>query len=147
MATTRSWVVVPTISSELRWAIALDRGRNSASFSARLRTTTGAVSTTIQPALRPDSTFAAPFYDNITLREYRYYRTRWGYTGNVDYKFSENSDIYVRGLYSNLKDYGDKWYYEPQAASSPKFYTSSKRPDASIGSISAGGRKQFHLPC
>jgi len=96
-----------------------------------------------QPAIDPNSTFSAPYYDNSTLREYRYYRTRWGYTGNVDYKFSEGSDIYIRGLYSNLKDYGDKWYYEPQDSGNPKFYTSSKRPDASIGSISAGGRKQF----
>ena len=96
-----------------------------------------------QPALDPSSTFAAPFYDDTTLREYRYYRTRWGYTGNVDYKISEYSNIYIRGMYSNLKDYGDKWYYEPQATSNPKFYTSSKRPDASISSLSAGGRKQF----
>ena len=96
-----------------------------------------------QPALDPVSTFSTPFYDDTTLREYRYYRTRWGYTGNVDYKISGSSNIYIRGMYSNLKDYGDKWYYEPQATSNPKFYTSSKRPDASIGSISAGGRKQF----
>jgi TonB-dependent receptor len=96
-----------------------------------------------QPAIDPASTFAAPYYDNTTLREYRYYRTRWGYTGNVDYKIGDNSDIYVRGLYSNLKDYGDKWYYEPQDSGNPKFYTSSKRPDASIGSLAAGGHKQF----
>ena len=96
-----------------------------------------------QPAIDPNSTFAAPYYDNSTLREYRYYRTRWGYTGNVDYKISDYSDIYVRGMYSNLKDYGDKWYYEPQDSGNPKFYTSSKRPDASIGSLSAGGHKQF----
>ncbi len=96
-----------------------------------------------QPAIDPNSTFSAPYYDNSTIREYRYYRTRWGYTGNVDYKISELSNIYVRGLYSNLKDYGDKWYYEPQDSGNPKFYTSSKRPDASVGSLSVGGRKQF----
>ena len=96
-----------------------------------------------QPAIDPNSTFSAPYYDNSTIREYRYYRTRWGYTGNVDYKFSEGSNIYIRGLYSNLKDYGDKWYYEPQDSGNPKFYTSSKRPDASIGSLAAGGRNQI----
>jgi hypothetical protein len=97
----------------------------------------------LQPAIDPLSTFSQPIYDNNTIREYRYYRNRWGFTGNVDYKLSDFSSIYFKGMYSNLQDYGDKWYYEPQATSAPKFYTSSKRPDVSIGSYSAGGRKQF----
>jgi TonB-dependent receptor len=49
----------------------------------------------------------------------------------------------LKGLYSNLQDYGDKWYYEPVATSAPKFYTSNKRPDASIFSVSLGGKKQL----
>jgi TonB-dependent receptor len=97
----------------------------------------------LQPAIDPASTFAAPVYDNNTIREYRYYRNRWGYAGTADYKFSDLSNIYLKGLYSNLQDYGDKWYYEPQATSTPKFYTSSKRPDASIASVSIGGERQF----
>ena len=97
----------------------------------------------LQPAIDPLSTFSQPIYDNNTIRGYRYYRNRWGFTGNVDYKLSDFSSIYFKGMYSNLQDYGDKWYYEPQATSAPKFYTSSKRPDVSIGSYSAGGRKQF----
>lgn len=96
-----------------------------------------------QPALDPLSTFAKPIYDNNTIREYRYYRNRWGYAGTADYKFSDSSSIYFKGLYSNLQDYGDKWYYEPVSTSAPKFYTSSKRPDASIASYTLGGRKQF----
>ena len=91
--------------------------------------------------------FPHPYYDNNTIREYRYYRTRWGYTGNVDYKISELSNIYVRGLYSNLKDYGDKWYYEPQDSGNPKFYTSSKRPDASIGSLASAAGNSSRLLC
>ena len=48
---------------------------------------------------------------------------------------STSPPVYIcRGIYSNLKDYGDKWYYEPQFSGNPKFYTSSKRPDASISS-------------
>jgi TonB-dependent receptor len=96
-----------------------------------------------QPALDPTSTFAKPYYDDNTIREYRYYRNRWGYAGTADYKFSDSSSIYLKGLYSNLQDYGDKWYYEPVATSSPKFYTSSKRPDASVSSYTLGGVKQF----
>jgi TonB-dependent receptor len=95
-----------------------------------------------QPAIDPTSTFARPIYDNNTIREYRYYRNRWGYSGTLDYKFSDSSSIYLKGIYSNLQDYGDKWYYEPQLSGNPKFYTSSKRPDASISSYTLGGHKQ-----
>jgi TonB-dependent receptor len=96
-----------------------------------------------QPAIDPTSTFSKPIYDDNTIREYRYYRNRWGYAGSADYKFSDSANIYLRGIYSNLEDYGDKWYYEPQLSGNPKFYTSSKRPDASISSYTLGGVKQF----
>jgi len=96
-----------------------------------------------QPALDPLSTFAKPIYDDNTIREYRYYRSRWGFTGNADWKINDSASIYFKSIYSNLKDYGDKWYYAPYATAAPKFYTSSKRPDASIASYLIGGRKQF----
>lgn len=70
----------------------------------------------IQPGLDPLSTFAAPFYDNNTIREYRYYRYRYGFAGSADYRLSENASIYARGFYSDLKDWGDKWYYQPVSA-------------------------------
>jgi TonB-dependent receptor len=116
----------------------------------------------IQPGLDPLSTFATPFYDNVTIREYRYYRTRYGFDGSADYKFNDHSSIYAHGFYSDLKDYGDKWYYEPvskaitgtaaspvypsatAASTAPKFYTSSKRPNASVGTAIVGGRHGFH---
>jgi TonB-dependent receptor len=111
----------------------------------------------IQPALDPQSTFAQPFYDNNTIREYRYYRKRYGYSGSVDYRFNDQNSIYAHGFYSDLQDFGDKWYYEPistaistttgldpsptaTSSSAPKFYTSNKRPNASVGTIILGGR-------
>jgi TonB-dependent receptor len=109
-----------------------------------------------QPQIDVLSTFAQPFYDNNTIREYRYYRYRYGYSGSADYKFNDVSSIFVRGFFSQLKDWGDKWYYEPvstplattgvypsttAASPSPKFYTSSKRPNASIGTLMLGGRE------
>ncbi len=111
-----------------------------------------------QPALDPLSTYAVPFYDSNTIREYRYYRTRYGFDGSADYRVNNETGIYARGFYSDLKDWGDKWYYGPQSAaitgtaaapvyptattktSSPKFYTSSKRPNASVGTLILGGR-------
>jgi TonB-dependent receptor len=106
----------------------------------------------IQPALDPYSTFAAPFYDDDTIRQYRYYRDREGLSGSADYKLSDNTTLYAHGLYSDLKDWGDKWYYEPVSnplpstggtpitkLQAPKFYTSSKRPNASAGTLILGG--------
>jgi TonB-dependent receptor len=96
-----------------------------------------------QPAIDPASTFSNPIYDNNTIREYRYYRNRWGYAGSADYKLGAFSTIYLKGVYSNLQDYGDKWYYEPVSTSTPKFYTSSKRPDVEIASLALGGKHQL----
>jgi TonB-dependent receptor len=113
-----------------------------------------------QPALDPLSTFANPFYDSNTIREYRYYRTRYGFDGSADYRFNNNNSIYMHGFYSDLKDYGDKWYYAPVStpitaagvlpnpaatSPSPKFYTSSKRPNASVGTLILGQR-DIHGP-
>lgn len=113
----------------------------------------------IQPALDKYSSFAQPFYDSNTLREYRYFRTRYGISGSTDYKFNDNNNIYAHGLYSDLQDYGDKWYYSPISNSlsgpgeaavqtaintvdktPPTFYTSKKSPNASVASLSLGGR-------
>ncbi|MDW5266158.1 MULTISPECIES: TonB-dependent receptor [Acidobacteriaceae] len=109
----------------------------------------------IQPSLDPLSTFAQPFYDNDTIREYRYYRYRYGFAGSADYRLSDNASVYAHGIYSDFKDWGDKWYYEPvstplsatgalpsvtAASPAPKFYTSSKRPNASVGALILGGR-------
>src|SRR5215475_14208326 len=49
--------------------------------------------------------------DAIDIREYRYYRSRWGLAGSADYKLGEGSDLYARYLYSNFKNYGDRWVY------------------------------------
>lgn len=112
----------------------------------------------IQPTLDPRSTFAQPFYDNDTVREYRYYRYRYGLAGSADYRITENASIYAHGLYSDFKDWGDKWYYQPistainssgtlpstgTASPAPKFYTSSKRRNASVGALILGGRDAF----
>ena len=53
----------------------------------------------------------ARYFEAIDIREYRYYRSRWGLAGSVDYKPSDGSTIYVRGLYSDFKNNGDRWVY------------------------------------
>src|ERR1041384_1718291 len=49
--------------------------------------------------------------DSIDVREYRYYRTRWGLTSSADYKLTEGSSLYARLLYSDFQNYGDRWVY------------------------------------
>ena len=49
--------------------------------------------------------------DSQDIREYRYYRSRWGLAGSADYKFGTDSNIYIRGLYSDFKNYGDRTVY------------------------------------
>jgi TonB-dependent receptor len=93
----------------------------------------------LDPSVDPTSTPSNILYSSDTDREYKYYRTREGISGSIDYKFSDFTDIYVRGIYGQIKDYGEKWYYAPYASSAPKFYTSEKSPEYSIGSVNLGG--------
>ena len=53
----------------------------------------------------------ARYFEAIDIREYKYYRSRWGLAGSGDYKIADGSDIYVRGIYSDFHNYGDVWVY------------------------------------
>src|SRR5579871_2902615 len=58
----------------------------------------------------------APFvgtYSGEDLREYRYYRERFGFEGSVDYKINDNSNFYIRGLYSHFNNFGSRWVFTP----------------------------------
>ena len=79
----------------------------------------------------------APFvgtYPTEDIREYRYYRARWGFEGSADYKLNDNSQIYVRGLYSHFDNFGDRWVYTPTINS----FTTSPFQGGTDGSMSAG---------
>lgn len=103
--------------------------------------------------------------DAMDVREYRYYRSRWGLAGSADYKLSEGSDLYARLLYSNFKNYGDRWVYSltdntpgvqllasngcnpgPGAVfctGVPSFNTQDRRPNIGIGSLLIGGKHEL----
>jgi len=42
-------------------------------------------------------------------REYNYYRTRYGAGGDLDYRFSPTSSVYVKGLWSAFFDEANRW--------------------------------------
>jgi TonB-dependent receptor len=100
--------------------------------------------------------------DAIDVREYRYYRSRWGVAGSADYKLGEGSDVYARLLYSNFKNYGDRWVYSLTdntpgiqlldkngcdssgvCTGTPSFNTQDRRPNIGIGSLLVGGKHEF----
>ena len=102
----------------------------------------------------PDPTSLTPHYLSMDMRDYEYYRTRWGLAGSTDYRLNEGSNFYLRWLYSDFKDYGHKWVYtlvdgpffvaqgHPGNAV-PQASQDWRRPDYGIGSIVLGGRHMF----
>ena len=97
-----------------------------------------------------------PTYGGIDIREYRYYRTRYGAAGSIDYKLGDMSGLYIRGIYSHFDNFGDRWVYSPGFGTpagnngtinagdgSMSFNASIRRPVDVIGSLSAGGKHVF----
>jgi TonB-dependent receptor len=86
------------------------------------------------------------------FRQYLYDRKRYGFGGSVDYRLSENSNLYVHTLYSDFKDYGRRYEYIlgtndiPAAAgvspipgpNVPSFTTEARNPDFQVASVSLG---------
>jgi TonB-dependent receptor len=98
------------------------------------------------PDINPDGT-SAPYYDLISLNEYFYNHTRYGFGGSLDYKVSENSDLFVHGIYSNFKDYGQKFEYDIGNSANGNggitFHNSLRRPNYLISDLFLGGNHAF----
>ena len=122
----------------------------------------------------PDiANFGAPsasrIFEAADIREYQYYRGRWGIAGSSDYKLGDGSDIYARVLYSDFHNYGDRWLYtindntqgitllggngcqvDPTTGLTtapctglPSSNVQQRRPDYAIGSLLVGGKHVF----
>jgi TonB-dependent receptor len=106
-----------------------------------------------------------PTYSTEDYRDYRYNRTRFGYTGSIDYKLGEVSGVYLRLLYSHFDNFGDRWVYTPSvnATSDPagnplttgwltptltdtnasmSYNAQARRPVEVIGSLEGGGKHE-----
>jgi len=90
-------------------------------------------------------------YSTEDIREYRYYRTRYGVSGSVDYKMGDVSGVYARFLYSHFDNFRDRWDYSPSINTfenpalgstdgSMSFNAQIRRPVQVIGSLEAGGK-------
>jgi TonB-dependent receptor len=91
-----------------------------------------------------------PTFDDANVQEYFYNQTRWGFAGSTDYKLNDNSDLYVHGLISNYKDYGQKFTYDvgngsngPGNGGSGAYSTSVRRPNYQIALLTMGGNQVF----
>src|ERR1700692_985441 len=109
---------------------------------------------------QPDGSFIRDF-TNVAYRQYLYDRKRYGFGGSVDYQLSENSNLYVHALYSDFKDYGDRYEYilntddgiplpgpnipnnGPNADGSTPFTTERRDPDFQVADLSVGGNHVF----
>lgn len=92
-----------------------------------------------------------PFYlGGYDQRDYQYYRSRTGFAGTADYRFSDTSSIFLKGLYSLFHNYGNRWDYnistsfdsnfQPVPGSgSVSFGAEIRRPVQDIGSLQLGG--------
>jgi TonB-dependent receptor len=90
-----------------------------------------------------------PDISTVAIREYLYDRKRDGFGGSADYKLTENSNLYVHGLFSDFKDYGDRYEYvfntiESNSQNVPGPFTTERRdPDFQVASVSIGGNHTF----
>ena len=83
-------------------------------------------------------------YDNLYVQQYLYDRTRYGMAGSLDYKLNESSDLYVHGLFSNFRDYGQKYAYQLAVEDNPKYKTSIRRPNLQVADLAIGGNQVFN---
>ena len=61
----------------------------------------------------------------------------------MDYKIDDSTSIYFKSIYSNLQDYGDKWYYEPVCDRRPQVLHLKQAPRCFDHQLLLGGTKQF----
>lgn len=50
------------------------------------------------------------WFDAVDIRQYEYFRTRWGLNGATDYRTSQG-DVYLKWFYSDFQDDEHKWVY------------------------------------
>lgn len=88
-----------------------------------------------------------PAYTSLSLRPYKYDRTRYAFSGQSDYRFGANSTFYVRGIYSNFNEIFHKWQYTLKdtvasdgtiTGAAPAVQVAYFRPDFSVGSLQTG---------
>jgi TonB-dependent receptor len=91
------------------------------------------------------------WFDEMDIRQYQYYRARYGATVSADYQLGNGSNIYVKGFYSLFHNFGDRWVYSvfdntPNThllvgnGGIPSFNNQTRRPRYTIENLVIGGK-------
>jgi TonB-dependent receptor len=104
----------------------------------------------------PDENNGATWFDGMSLREYQYFRSRYGFAGSTDFRIRDGSNVYARFLYSDFKNNGDRWAYQLQdntpgvsllapgnQGGVPSYDGELRNPDIQVGSLILGGNHVF----
>jgi TonB-dependent receptor len=82
-------------------------------------------------------------FDQVNVQQYLYDRTRYGFAGALDYNIAPGSELYAHGLFSNFRDYGQKYAYQLVIGDTSKYKTSVRRPNLQIEDLALGGNHLF----
>jgi TonB-dependent receptor len=97
----------------------------------------------IEPS--PTVTSVSPHYDSMDLRDYMYYRKRWGVTGSADYRINNASSISVRGLYSAFRNWGQKGVFTLNDGDVPAASIDWRRPETAVSNVVVDGNHTMGL--
>ncbi|HEY6328550.1 MAG TPA: TonB-dependent receptor, partial [Blastocatellia bacterium] len=95
---------------------------------------------------------STPDISTAAIRQYLYDRKRYGIGGSLDYRLTNNSNLYLHTLFSDFKDYGDRYEYVintndtgtlPGTNIPGPFTTERRDPDFQVASLSLGGNHVF----
>lgn len=90
-------------------------------------------------------TAMTPAFTSMDVRDYRYDRKRYGMGGDVDYRLGGNSTLWLRGLFSDFEDFGNRYDYALATNDTvpgpnlPSFNTERRLGDYQIANVSIGG--------
>jgi TonB-dependent receptor len=98
----------------------------------------------VEPVPNYDGPNTSFTFDQLYIQQYLYDRTRYGMAGALDYKLNEGSDLYIHGLFSNFRDYGQKFAYQLTEGGKAKYHTSVRRPNLQIADLAMGGNHLFN---
>lgn len=92
----------------------------------------------------PDINNGQTSYDAMDIREYLYFRSRYGIAGSADYRIRDGSTIFARFLYSNFLNAGNRYAYSLTDGDVPSFNTQLRHPRIQVGSLVLGGTHVFN---
>jgi TonB-dependent receptor len=91
----------------------------------------------------PDINNGQTWFDAMDIREYLYFRSRYGLSGSADYRIRDGSTIFARFLYSNFLNAGNRYAYSLTDGDVPSFNTQLRHPRIQVGSLILSGNHVF----